>query len=222
MQIRFTANDADSQSIVESGVDAFRVLGITCQPPADYTLTVNVTGQGSYTLDPSGGVYPPDTLVQVEAFPDAGWCFDHWDGDMSGSTNPDSILMDADKSLSVVFEPDCNGNGVADQTDIAGGTSTDVNGSGVPDECESVGDTNCDGTVDFGDINTFVEILTAGATPCEFDNADINGDGSIDFGDINPFVTLITNYRARRRRRAVYRTYAGPPLDRGAVPLLLR
>ncbi|MBN2128307.1 MAG: M4 family metallopeptidase [Sedimentisphaerales bacterium] len=32
--------------------------------------------------------------------------------------------------------PDCNGNGVADTLDIAGGTSEDLNHNGVPDECE--------------------------------------------------------------------------------------
>jgi uncharacterized repeat protein (TIGR01451 family) len=35
---------------------------------------------------------------------------------------------------------DCNGNGIADAEDIAGGTSGDENGNGVPDECEDAGD----------------------------------------------------------------------------------
>jgi hypothetical protein len=59
------------------------------------------------------------------------------------------------------------------------------------------GDTNCDGTVDFGDINPFVLLLTApsawetGHPGCPMANGDINGDGSVDFGDINPFVALL-------------------------------
>jgi len=53
------------------------------------------------------------------------------------------------------------------------------------------GDMNCDGVVDFEDINAFVAIL-GGATPCSRDNADVNGDGSINFSDINPFVDLLT------------------------------
>jgi hypothetical protein len=61
-----------------------------------------------------------------------------------------------------------------------------------------VGDLNCDGTVDFGDINPFVLALTnpgvyATTYPdCDILNGDINGDGSVDFGDINPFVQLLT------------------------------
>lgn len=53
------------------------------------------------------------------------------------------------------------------------------------------GDVNCDGAVDFGDVNPFVAVL-GGATPCDFDTADVNGDGEIDFADINPFIALLT------------------------------
>lgn len=61
-----------------------------------------------------------------------------------------------------------------------------------------VGDLNCDGVVDFGDINPFVLILSnpaawqAAYPNCPAANGDINGNGSVDFGDINPFVALLT------------------------------
>ncbi len=58
---------------------------------------------------------------------------------------------------------------------------------------------NCDGNVDFGDINPFVLYLSDyGAwlqtyPGCPPTNGDINGDGSYpSFGDINPFVALLT------------------------------
>ncbi|MEW6199391.1 MAG: VCBS repeat-containing protein [Planctomycetota bacterium] len=60
------------------------------------------------------------------------------------------------------------------------------------------GDLNCDGLVDFGDINPFVLALTnpagyAAAFPnCDIKTGDINGDGHVNFGDINPFVRLLT------------------------------
>ena len=59
------------------------------------------------------------------------------------------------------------------------------------------GDLNCDGVVDFKDINPFVLLLTdpAGwqtAYPnCPQENGDANGDGVVDFKDINPFVALL-------------------------------
>ncbi len=59
------------------------------------------------------------------------------------------------------------------------------------------GDLNCDGGVDFDDINPFVLALTdpsayAAAFPdCHVRNADINGDESVNFDDINAFVALL-------------------------------
>lgn len=55
------------------------------------------------------------------------------------------------------------------------------------------GDVNCDGTLDFRDINPFIGVLTVPADMpgCGVMNADINQDGAIDFGDINPFVDLM-------------------------------
>lgn len=38
----------------------------------------------------------------------------------------------------VVAGSDCNGNGIADGCDVAGGASLDGNGNGIPDECEPV------------------------------------------------------------------------------------
>jgi len=64
------------------------------------------------------------------------------------------------------------------------------------------GDLNCDGLVDFGDINPFVLALSnwpewlARYPDCPLENADVNGDGQYGgangFGDINPFVALLT------------------------------
>ncbi|MEW6200281.1 MAG: endonuclease/exonuclease/phosphatase family protein [Planctomycetota bacterium] len=61
------------------------------------------------------------------------------------------------------------------------------------------GDLNCDGRVDFGDINPFVLALSNPAgyqvlyPGCPLLNGDINSDGRFDFGDINPFVALLAN-----------------------------
>jgi hypothetical protein len=61
------------------------------------------------------------------------------------------------------------------------------------------GDLNCDGVVDFGDINPFVLYLSSYSTwqqtypTCPPQNGDINGDGLYpSFSDINPFVALLS------------------------------
>ncbi len=61
------------------------------------------------------------------------------------------------------------------------------------------GDMNCDGALNFVDINPFVLALTnpsgyqAAFPDCNIMNADINGDSVVDFRDINPFVRLLTS-----------------------------
>jgi hypothetical protein len=103
-------------------------------------------------------------------------------------------------SYSAVGPDDCNANGVPDLCDVLAGTSQDRNGNWVPDECEAVlrGDCSCDGAVNFGDINPFVQLLTAAtgwqtAHPgCSPLVGDINQDGQVSFADINPFVALLT------------------------------
>ena len=59
------------------------------------------------------------------------------------------------------------------------------------------GDMNCDGVVNFDDIDAFVLALS---DPVSYDaaypwgaveNADVNGDGQVNFNDVNPFATLL-------------------------------
>ena len=97
---------------------------------------------------------------------------------------------------------DCNGNGVADATDISGGTSQDCNENGVPDECDIAGgtsldlnsngipdecicltaDADCSGAVGGGDIG---QLTSSGnwlkLCPDAFNpRADVNRDGMVN------------------------------------------
>ncbi|MEW6251011.1 MAG: S8 family serine peptidase [Planctomycetota bacterium] len=112
--------------------------------------------------------------------------------DCNGNGVPDIVDLARGTSL------DCNHNSVPDECDIAGGVSTDCNGNGVPDECERLtGDLNCDGAVNFGDINPFVLALSDPAgyaaryPSCPIVNADCSRDCFVDFDDIAPFVRAL-------------------------------
>ena len=65
---------------------------------------------------------------------------------------------------------------------------------------------NCDGLINFADINPFVLALSNPATwqaaypGCPVLNGDINGDGVVSFRDINPFVALLGANRPPRAR----------------------
>jgi hypothetical protein len=83
----------------------------------------------------------------------------------------------------------------------AGGTPGPAGSNCTPNECPPcVGDLNCDGQIDFRDINPFVLYLSKFTVwqdqypGCNALNGDINGDGVYgqgSFRDINPFVTLL-------------------------------
>ena len=75
-------------------------------------------------------------------------------------------------------------------------TGTLVNATFVP---SARGDTNCDGLINFADINPFVQALSdpaawqAAHPGCPFSNNDLNCDGFVNFADINPFVAVLSS-----------------------------
>jgi len=75
--------------------------------PIHYSLTTAVTpeGVGSITLNPEGGSYENGTEVTVTAVAAEGAEFDHWEGALTGSTNPAVVDMNANKTLTARFKP---------------------------------------------------------------------------------------------------------------------
>ena len=66
-------------------------------------LTVNVVGSGSVVLDPDQATYTSGSSVGLTATADAGWEFTGWSGDLGGSVNPETILMDGYKTVTATF-----------------------------------------------------------------------------------------------------------------------
>jgi poly(beta-D-mannuronate) lyase len=71
--------------------------------PVAIFITKTGGGSGTVTFDPPNGVYSKGTVVTLTATPDTGYQFSGWDGDLSGSENPTTILMDAHKSITATF-----------------------------------------------------------------------------------------------------------------------
>ncbi len=55
-----------------------------------------------------------------------------------------------------------------------------------------LGDCNCDGVINFDDINALVAALSDPDGVCFFPNIDMDFSGVIDFDDINPFVEILS------------------------------
>jgi len=68
-----------------------------------FTLTTLVTGQGGVQREPDQAEYTCSDVVTVTALADAGWVFDHWEGDLGGTTNPETVAMTGDRTVTAVF-----------------------------------------------------------------------------------------------------------------------
>ncbi|GEM_PF-1795147 len=71
--------------------------------PAQYALTTNAVGLGSVELNPNGGSYDFGTEVTLKAVPVTGFKFDGWSGDLTSTTNPVKITMNANKHVIATF-----------------------------------------------------------------------------------------------------------------------
>lgn len=90
--------------------------------PDLHTLSTEVSPEGSGTVQPSGGEFPPGEGIEIEARPAEGYVFDRWEDDLTGNSNPDSLFFTRNRNVTAVFEED-------DPEDIT--LSIDVEGEGT-------------------------------------------------------------------------------------------
>jgi uncharacterized repeat protein (TIGR02543 family) len=83
-----------------------------------YTLTVNVVGGGVVT--PTTSSYLAGTTVPITATANSDWSFSSWSGDLSGTTNPTSITLAGNKTITATF------TAAAPPGDINGDTAVNV------------------------------------------------------------------------------------------------
>jgi len=74
-------------------------------PTEFYNLTIDVSPSNSGSVTPPGGQFAAGTQVILLAAPvnPLEYEFDHWSGDLSDSTNPTTITMDSNKSVTAHF-----------------------------------------------------------------------------------------------------------------------
>lgn len=86
-------------------MDAAKSVVAVFTPTTYYTLTVNLSPPdgGSVSRSPDLAQYAPGTVVTLTAAPAAGYAFSRWEGGLSGTTNPATIAMTADRSVTAIF-----------------------------------------------------------------------------------------------------------------------
>ncbi|MEE2907996.1 MAG: M12 family metallo-peptidase [Planctomycetota bacterium] len=109
---------------------------------------------------------------------------------VQGRDSADNTWQDS-VSYTFTYEAteDCNSNGVADNCDIANGTSEDTDGNGVPDECDSTcpGDADGDGDSDVDDI--LLALSNFGGSG----DGDMDNDGDVDVDDLLQILSYFGN-----------------------------
>jgi uncharacterized repeat protein (TIGR02543 family) len=102
----------------------------------EYTLTIT-SDHGTVAKSPDQVTYHFGDVVDLTATADTGYTFANWSGDATGTTNPVSVTMDANKSVTanysiVALDHTISGNaGVAGALVSYTGGSTTADGSGV-------------------------------------------------------------------------------------------
>lgn len=70
--------------------------------PVEHALNITAL-DGNVALVRNQATFYHGTNVQLTANPDVGYGFTTWSGDLSGNTNPETILMDGEKSVTASF-----------------------------------------------------------------------------------------------------------------------
>jgi hypothetical protein len=68
-----------------------------------YTLTIIVVGSGKVSRNPNKASYSYGDKVVLTALPHKNWVFSGWSGDLSGITNPQTLIMTGNKTVTVTF-----------------------------------------------------------------------------------------------------------------------
>ena len=71
--------------------------------PIEYTLGVQVIGNGTVDRDPLKGSYGYGDTVALEADADTGWTFAGWSGDLGGNNPNESVTLDSNKAVIATF-----------------------------------------------------------------------------------------------------------------------
>ncbi|MBU0640390.1 MAG: hypothetical protein KKB50_16115 [Planctomycetes bacterium] len=126
---RFMEWDGDSLGITEvTTVKMTSAKTVTARfVPIAVRLTINVEGEGSIVPNPDkNGVYAGGEAVQLSAVPATGWRFDHWEGDLDGTANPATIIMNDNYEITAVFVPG-NAPPIANDQDVSTAENAPVN-----------------------------------------------------------------------------------------------
>jgi len=91
---------SDKQTTIT--MDGDKSISVNFDVVPTYQLATNATN-GSIEIKPTGSTFEEGANVTINAIPEFGYQFSGWSGDVSGTENPISIVMNANKSITATF-----------------------------------------------------------------------------------------------------------------------
>jgi hypothetical protein len=100
--------------IAHRAIATFGDVEITPVPSLEPRIvTVNVIGGGVVTRAPDQPSYAYGDTVVVTAIPDTAWAFAGWSGGLTGTENPDTVVVLSDTTITATFDDVVSGIDVA-------------------------------------------------------------------------------------------------------------
>jgi len=128
-------------------------------PPPQYTLTVNIVGNGTVTRNPDLALYDSSTTVRLTATPSTGCNFTGWSGDVNDTANSVNIVMSSNKNVTATFtintytltiQPNPNGVVTKNPDQPLYNHGTEIELTAVPNTCYEFTDWG-------GDLNQYTD-----------------------------------------------------------------
>ena len=89
--------------VLMSAIGCGKTNGGGGTPEYSLSIAVNPEGSGQVITEPSGPRYKKGTTVSLTAAPNTGWAFHQWTGGITGTKNPTTIVMNANKTVTANF-----------------------------------------------------------------------------------------------------------------------
>ncbi|MBE3137456.1 MAG: hypothetical protein IMZ43_08740 [Thermoplasmata archaeon] len=102
---RYNSSSVNAISFYAGGTarGTFYIDNVFSPASKRHSLAIASQGNGTVSKTPGESTYRYGAGVQITAAADIGWTFDHWAGDLSGSTNPRTIALTTDMNVTAVF-----------------------------------------------------------------------------------------------------------------------
>jgi uncharacterized repeat protein (TIGR02543 family) len=99
-------------------------------PDGNFVLStdVNPATSGEITRSSNASYYPTGTKIGLTAEPAAGWEFTGWSGDLTGTKNPDTVTLNANKSVVANFALKADGSNLVKNGDFSAASENGLGG----------------------------------------------------------------------------------------------